>query len=314
MSTLVIVEHHHGAISANARQLLGAAQFLSKPIHVLVAGEAVQSVASEIQTWAGVDKIYRLEHAALAHGLPEVWAPMIQALASDYVNIIAAASTFGKNILPRVAAGLGVSQVSEVLRIVSADTFERPMYAGNVIATVQSLDPLKILTIRTSVFEPVALASTSAPIESLTYTPVEQTKAKFVSQQENTSARPELTHAEVIVSGGRALKDAENFERWIGGLADVLGAAVGASRAAVDAGFVPNDYQVGQTGKIVAPRVYIAIGISGAVQHVAGMSAAKTIIAINKDPDAPIFQIADYGFVGDIFEILPALITFLQGK
>ncbi len=281
-------------------------------MHVLVAGFNARTAAEAAARIAGVAKVLLAEAPANEHALAEAVAPLLVSLALGYSHIIAPSTTSGRNILPRAAALLDVQQVSDVLSIVSPDTFTRPIYAGNAIATVQSSDALKLLTIRTTAFDP-APEGGSAAIESISG-PVGDNVPVFVGQELSVSARPELTAARVVVSGGRGMQSGENFvllER----IADILGGAVGASRAAVDAGFVPNDYQVGQTGKVVAPELYIAVGISGAIQHLAGMKDSKVIVAINKDPEAPIFQVADYGLTGDLFHVLPELtVALAQNK
>jgi electron transfer flavoprotein alpha subunit len=281
-------------------------------VHVLVAGFNARTAAEAAARIAGVAKVLLAEAPANEHALAEAVAPLLVSLALGYSHIIAPSTTSGRNILPRAAALLDVQQVSDVLSIVSPDTFTRPIYAGNAIATVQSSDALKLLTIRTTAFDP-APEGGSAAIESISG-PVGDNVPVFVGQELSVSARPELTAARVVVSGGRGMQSGENFvllER----IADILGGAVGASRAAVDAGFVPNDYQVGQTGKVVAPELYIAVGISGAIQHLAGMKDSKVIVAINKDPEAPIFQVADYGLTGDLFHVLPELtVALAQNK
>lgn len=309
MSVLVIAEFDSAGVKAATLHTITAAAQLG-PVDVLVAGHQCQSAAT-LAACPAVSKVLLADSAALAHNLAEPLAQLILARASSYSHILAPASSFGKNLLPRVAALLDVQQISDVIAVVSADTFKRPVYAGSLIATVQSTDAIKVLTIRTTAFDAAATQGGSATIETLT-ADATNTQSAFVSASLAVSERPELTAAKIIVSGGRALGSAENFE-LIYQLADTLGAAVGASRAAVDAGYAPNDYQVGQTGKIVAPELYIAVGISGAIQHMAGMKDSKVIVAINKDPDAPIFQAADYGLVADLFEAVPALTQALKG-
>ena len=305
MKTLVWVEHDGQAVKDATLSAVTAATKLGEA-HLLVAGQGVDGVAEAAGRIAGAAGVLVADDAAYAHALAENVAPLIAGLMADHDAFVAPATTAAKNIAPRVAALLDVMQVSEILSVESADTFTRPIYAGNAIATVQSRDAKKVLTVRTTAFE-----KASAEGGSATVTPVASAGDKgvssFVSAEIAKSERPELTSAKVIVSGGRALQNSENFHSVIEPLADKLGAAVGASRAAVDAGYVPNDYQVGQTGKIVAPEVYIAVGISGAIQHLAGMKDSKTIIAINKDEDAPIFQVADIGLVGDLFKLVPEL-------
>jgi electron transfer flavoprotein alpha subunit len=311
MSTLVLVEHDNHKMHPGTRHVLSAALSLAKPVTLLVAGEHCAQVAKEAATLSGVDKVLLVDDPNNAHPLAEPIADLLVQIASSYTALLAPASTFGKNILPRAAALLDVAQVSDVTKIVDASTFEHPIYAGNAIETVRVLDAIKVLTIRTTAFSPVAGEGPACPIENLQ--PVSVLKAKFVRHVLSESKRPDLGSAKIVVSGGRGLQDAKRFQ-LIEQLADALGAAVGASRAAVDAGFISNDYQVGQTGRIVAPLLYIAIGISGAVQHLAGMKDAKVIVAINKDADAPIFQIATYGLVGDLFEIVPQLIDLLNNR
>ena len=307
MSVLVLAEHHQGQLKPSTLNTVTAATKLGGDVTVLVAGNNVGAVADAAAKIVGVTKVVGADSPALDHALPENVAPVLANLAKSYAYILAPATAFGKNILPRVAGLLDVQQISDVIEIVSADTFKRPVYAGNAIATVQSSDALKLLTIRTTAFDPAAQGG-SAPIEKIDGGVASATK--FVGAELTQSARPELTAATIVISGGRALGSAENFG-LIEKLADKLGAAVGASRAAVDAGYAPNDYQVGQTGKIVAPSLYVAIGISGAIQHLAGMKDSKVIVAINKDPDAPIFQVADYGLVADLFEAVPELTSKL---
>jgi electron transfer flavoprotein alpha subunit len=311
MKTLVIAEHDHTHLKPATLNTLTAALQLNKHIDVLIVGYHCQAVAEFLSSVAGVEKIWLADHVAYQHQLAENTAELIAQCATSYEAILAPATTFGKNVLPRVAALLNVSMLSDVTRIVSPTVYERPMYAGNVIATMETTEAIKVMTVRTTAFAPtLEKSNTKAPIEMIS-TVIENTLTKFEHQSLTESKRPELTAARVIVSGGRGLKSAENFQ-MIEQLADELGAAVGASRAAVDAGFVPNDYQVGQTGKVVAPELYIAIGISGAIQHLAGMKDSKVIVAINSDADAPIFEIADYGLVGDLFTLLPALQAALK--
>lgn len=304
MSILVLAEHHDGQLAAATAHVVAAAQAIGGDIDVLVAGENVGAVADAAAKLDGVNKVRVADHAVYAHQLAEPMSALLVELADSYSHVLAAASTTGKNILPRVAALKDVAQLSEVLEVVDADTFKRPIYAGNAIATVKSADSLKVITVRTTGFDAVG-ASGSASVENVD-TVVENTQSTFLKQELAESDRPELGGARVVISGGRGMGSGENF-KLLDGIADKLGAAIGASRAAVDAGFVPNDMQVGQTGKIVAPELYIAVGISGAIQHLAGMKDSKVIVAINKDEDAAIFQVADYGLVGDLFEILPEL-------
>ncbi|HEY8592553.1 MAG TPA: electron transfer flavoprotein subunit alpha/FixB family protein [Sphingomicrobium sp.] len=305
MSVLVLVEHDGSAIKDATLATVTAAAKLGD-VHALVVGNNVDAVAQAAAKIAGVGKVLTASSAALEHQLPEAAAPVVAKLMDGYDAFLAPATTTGKNIAPRVAALLDVMQISDVLTIESADTFTRPIYAGNAIATVKSSDAKKVLTVRTTGFDKAAADGGSASVEQVD-AGQDSGGSTFVSLEASESERPELTSAGVIVSGGRALGSSEQFHALIDPLADKLGAAVGASRAAVDAGYAPNDYQVGQTGKIVAPNVYIAVGISGAIQHLAGMKDSKTIIAINKDEEAPIFQVADIGLVGDLFKIIPEL-------
>ncbi len=302
MSTLVVAEHDNAALKPATLNTISAAAQLGD-VAVLVAGQDCRSAGEEAAKVQGVAKVVVVNNPRYAHPLAEVLAPLIAGLARSYSHVLAPATTFGKNVLPRVAALLDVSQVSEIVAIVSADTFQRLIYAGNAIATVQSKDAIKVITVRGTAFEAAANEGGQATIEDAQAADTPDS-AEFVRQELSKSERPELTSARVVISGGRGLQSGENF-KLLEELADKLGAAVGASRAAVDAGYVPNDYQVGQTGKVVAPDLYIAVGISGAIQHLAGMKDSKVIVAINKDGDAPIFQVADYGMVGDLFKILP---------
>ena len=304
MSILVLADLHEGQLAGATAHVVAAAQAIGGDIDILVAGEGVQAAADAAARLDGVNKVRVADNAVYAHQLAEPMGALLVALADDYSHVLASASTTGKNVLPRLAALKDVSQLSDVLGVESADTFLRPIYAGNAIATVKSDDALKVITVRTTGFDAVG-SSGSATIEAVD-TVVENTQSSFVKQELAQSDRPELGGAKVVISGGRGMGNGENF-KLLNGIADKLGAAIGASRAAVDAGFVPNDMQVGQTGKIVAPDLYIAVGISGAIQHLAGMKDSKVIVAINKDDEAPIFQVADYGLVGDLFEILPEL-------
>ncbi|PRY65529.1 electron transfer flavoprotein alpha subunit apoprotein [Vreelandella songnenensis] len=304
MSILVLADLHEGELAAATAHVVAAAQQIGGDIDVLIAGEGVQAAADAAARLEGVSRVRLADHSVYAHQLAEPLSALIVALADDYTHILSSASTTGKNVLPRVAALKDVSQISEVLAIDSADTFKRPIYAGNAIATVKSDDALKVMTVRTTAFDAVN-ESGSAAIETVD-TVVENAQSQFVKEELAQSDRPELGGARIVISGGRGMGNGDNF-KLLDGIADKLGAAVGASRAAVDAGFVPNDMQVGQTGKIVAPDLYIAVGISGAIQHLAGMKDSKVIVAINKDDEAPIFQVADYGLVGDLFELLPEL-------
>ena len=305
MKTLVWVEHDGSTVKDATLAAVTAASKLGE-VHLLVAGQGVDGVAQAAAKIAGVGKVHVADNAAYAHALAENVAPLVVELMGHHDAFIAAATTTGKNIAPRVAALLDVMQVSEVLSVEGPDTFTRPIYAGNAIATVQSADAKKVLTIRGTAFDKAAAEGGSGVVEPVA-SKGEQGLSSYVGSEIAANARPELTSAKIIVSGGRALGSEEQFHALIDPLADKLGAGVGASRAAVDAGYAPNDYQVGQTGKIVAPEVYVAVGISGAIQHLAGMKDSKTIIAINKDDDAPIFQVADLGLVGDLFKVVPEL-------
>ena len=305
MAILVVAQHDNATLGSATLASVSAAQEIGGPIHVLVAGSGCGAVAEQAAQAAGIERVLLADAEHLEHGLAEDMAELVTGLAGDYSHLLAPASTFGKNFMPRVAAGLDVAQISEIIRVESEDTFTRPIYAGNALATVQSTDPVKVITVRGTAFEPVAADGGAAAIESVTV-PESTTLTAFVSQELTQSDRPELGSAPVVVSGGRGMGSGENF-RILEDVADKLKAAVGASRAAVDAGFVPNDYQVGQTGKIVAPDLYIAVGISGAIQHLAGMEGSKVIVAINKDEEAPIFEVADYGLVADLFEAVPEL-------
>lgn len=305
MSILVIAEHDNTELKGATLNTVAAAAQLEGEIHVLIAGENVSAVAKAAAQITGVAKVLVADGAALGHGLAENIAAQVLAVADAYSHIVFPATAAGKNVAPRVAAKLDVAQISDVLSVESANTFTRPIYAGNAIATVQCEDPKLVLTIRPTTFDAVAATGGSAVIENLEVV-ADSGASAFVNRELAQSDRPDLADATVVVSGGRGLGSKENFA-MIDALADKLGAAVGASRAAVDAGYAPNDWQVGQTGKVVAPELYIAVGISGAIQHLAGMKDAKVIVAINKDPDAPIFGVADYGLVGDLFDVLPEL-------
>jgi electron transfer flavoprotein alpha subunit len=305
MATLVIAEHDNVEIKPATLHTVAAAQKLGAEIHVLVAGSGCAAAAAAAANVPGVSKVRVADDAAYAHQLAENTAALVARIGAEYDHLLAPATTNGKNIMPRAAALLDVAQISEITAVIGADTFERPIYAGNVIATVQSADARKVITVRTTAFDAVAAEGGSAVVEALAGAD-DTGKAVFVGEAVAKSERPELTAARVVISGGRGMQNGENF-KLLEAVADKLGAAVGASRAAVDAGFVPNDYQVGQTGKIVAPELYIAVGISGAIQHLAGMKDSKVIVAINKDPDAPIFQVADYGLVADLFQAVPEL-------
>ena len=305
MKTLVWVEHDNASVKDATLAAVTAASQLGE-VHLLVAGEGCGAVAEQAAKIAGVGKVHVADDAAYGHALAENIAPLVVELMGHHDAFVVPATTTGKNVAPRVAALLDVMQISDILSVESEDTFTRPIYAGNAIATVQSKDSKKVITVRGTAFEKAAMEGGSGTVEAVSSTG-DKGLSSFVSQEIAKSERPELTSAKVIVSGGRALGSGDQFHALIDPLADKLGAAVGASRAAVDAGYAPKDYQVGQTGKIVAPEVYIAIGISGAIQHLAGMKDSKTIIAINKDEDAPIFQVADYGLVGDLFKVVPEL-------
>ena len=305
MTNLVIAEHDNGQLKAATLSAVAAATAIGGDIHILVAGNGAQAVADEAAKVAGVSKVLLADGAALEHGLAENVAAQVLEVASDYSHILFPATAAGKNVAPRVAAKLDVAQISDIVAVESADTFQRPIYAGNAIATVQSSDSVKVITVRTTAFDAVSAEGGSATVESANAV-TDSGKSSFVGREFAKSDRPELAGAAVVVSGGRGLGSAENF-KLLEPLADKLGAAVGASRAAVDAGYAPNDWQVGQTGKIVAPQLYVAVGISGAIQHLAGMKDSKVIVAINKDAEAPIFGVADYGLVADLFTAVPEL-------
>jgi electron transfer flavoprotein alpha subunit len=309
MVALVIAEHDNGSLKGATHHTVTAAAQCGGDVHVLVAGSNCGAAAEAAAQIAGVSKVLVADAPYFADGLAENVAEQILAIAGAYSHILAPATAYGKNILPRVAAKLDVAQISEITKVDSPDTFERPIYAGNAIATVQSSDSVKVITVRGTGFDAAAATGGSASVETVTAA-ADFGKSAFVGRELAKSDRPELTAAKIIVSGGRGMGSGDNF-KLLEPLADKLGAAMGASRAAVDAGYVPNDWQVGQTGKIVAPSLYIAVGISGAIQHLAGMKDSKTIVAINKDPEAPIFSVADYGLVGDLFEVIPALVKEL---
>lgn len=310
MASLVIAEHDNLSLKAATLNAVAAALQCSPEVDILVAGNQTDAAVAAAAQIAGVRKVIQVDAPALADQLAEPLAAQILSIASGYSHILAPATANGKNVLPRVAAKLDVAQLSDITKVVSADTFERPIYAGNAIATVQSGDAIKVITVRTTGFDPVANTGGSAAIEK--GTAVESAgKSSFVGRELTKSDRPELTAAKIIVSGGRGLGSGEKYQEIVVPLADKLGAALGASRAAVDAGYVPNDYQVGQTGKIVAPQLYVAVGISGAIQHLAGMKDSKVIVAINKDPEAPIFSVADYGLVADLNTAVPELTNLL---
>lgn len=310
MAILVYAEHDNASLKKATLSTVAAAQAMGDDIHVLVAGSGCQAVADEAAKVAGVSKVLLEDDAAYEYQLAENVALLVKDLAADYSHIVAPATTNGKNFMPRVAALLDVSMISEASKVIDAKTFERPIYAGNATATVQTSEDKVLVTVRTTAFDAVAAEGGSASVETLSNVH-DAGKSSFVSEELASSDRPELTSAEIVVSGGRALANGENFTKYIEPLADKLGAAVGASRAAVDAGYVPNDMQVGQTGKIVAPQLYIAAGISGAIQHLAGMKDSKVIVAINNDPEAPIASVADYFLEGDLFDVLPELTSKL---
>jgi electron transfer flavoprotein alpha subunit len=304
MRTLVISEHNNAELNAATYRAIAAGCAISDSVDVIVAGHGCQAVAETAAAAQGVAKVILVDNDALAHPTAEAVADAVLANAEGYSHLVTAATSFGKNCAPRIAAKLDVMQISDITRVVDGDTFERPIYAGNAIATVKSSDSIKVITVRGTAFD--ALGETGGSAEVVSADASIQSKSEFIGHELTASERPDLTAARVVISGGRALASAENFQ-LIERIADKLGAAIGASRAAVDAGFVPNDYQVGQTGKIVAPELYIAVGISGAIQHLAGMKDSKVIVAINKDEEAPIFQVADYGLVADLFSVLPEL-------
>jgi electron transfer flavoprotein alpha subunit len=304
MSVLVIAEHDHTTIKPATLNCITAAAQCGDDVHVLVAGFSCAGAREAAQKISGISKVLYADDSAYQHFLAENLASFIMGIAKNYTHILAPATTFGKNLLPRLSALLDVQQISDIMAVIDASTFKRPVYAGNAIATVQSSDPIKLITVRATNFA-AAETNGNAPAETLAASPA-SSSVSFVGQELTKSARPELTAARIVVSGGRGVGSAENFA-LIEKLADKIGAAVGASRAAVDSGYAPNDYQVGQTGKVVAPELYIAVGISGAIQHLAGMKDSKVIVAINKDADAPIFQVADYGLVADLFQATPEL-------
>jgi electron transfer flavoprotein alpha subunit len=305
MSTLLIAEHDNKALKDATAKALTAAKALGQDVHVLVAGKDCSTVADAATKLDGVKKVLLADGASYEHMLAEPMAALIQSLAGNYDAIVSPATTTGKNIMPRVAALLDVMQISDIVKVIPPDTFERLIYAGNAVQTVRSKDKIKVITVRTSTFQATG-AGGSAPVEQVAPA-ADPGLSAFVGEELSKSERPELTSAKIIISGGRAMQSRENFTKYIEPVADKLGAAVGASRAAVDAGYAPNDWQVGQTGKVVAPELYIAVGISGAIQHLAGMKDSKVIVAINKDEEAPIFQVADYGLVADLYQALPEL-------
>ncbi|RAR51744.1 electron transfer flavoprotein alpha subunit apoprotein [Paraburkholderia unamae] len=306
MTILVIAEHDNASVKAATLNTVAAAQKIGGDVHVLVAGHNAQAAADSAAKIAGVAKVLLADAPQLEQGLAENIEATVMSIAKNYSHILAPTTAAGKNVTPRIAAKLDVAQISDITAVESPDTFERPIYAGNAIATVQSADPVKVITVRTTAFDAVAAEGGSAAIEKLEAA-ADSGLSQFVSREVTKLDRPELTSASIIVSGGRGLGSGENYTKVLEPLADKLNAALGASRAAVDAGYVPNDYQVGQTGKIVAPGLYVAVGISGAIQHLAGMKDSKVIVAINKDEEAPIFSVADYGLVGDLFTVVPEL-------
>ncbi|PVX81138.1 electron transfer flavoprotein subunit alpha/FixB family protein [Paraburkholderia unamae] len=310
MTILVIAEHDNASVKAATLNTVAAAQKIGGDVHVLVAGHNAQAAAEAAAKIAGVAKVLLADAPQLEQGLAENVEATVMSIAKNYSHILAPATAAGKNVTPRIAAKLDVAQISDITAVVASDAFERPIYAGNAIATVQSKDPVKVITVRTTAFDAVAVEGSSAAIEKLEAA-ADSGLSQFVSREVTKLDRPELTSASIIVSGGRGLGSGENYTKVLEPLADKLNAALGASRAAVDAGYVPNDYQVGQTGKIVAPGLYVAVGISGAIQHLAGMKDSKVIVAINKDEEAPIFSVADYGLVGDLFSAVPQLVEAL---
>jgi electron transfer flavoprotein alpha subunit len=311
MPTLLLAEHDNAALKDATAKALTAAKALGAEVHILVAGHNCKAVAAAAAKLDGVAKVLLADAPAYEHMLAEPVAALIVALAGPYETIMAAATTTGKNIMPRVAALLDVMQISDVIKVVAPDTFERPIYAGNAIQTVRTHDAKKVITVRTAAFQATGQGG-AAPVEPVAAAAADPGLSGFVGEELSKSERPELTSAKIIISGGRAMQNRENFTKYIEPVADKLGAAIGASRAAVDAGYAPNDWQVGQTGKVVAPDLYIAVGISGAIQHLAGMKDSKVIVAINKDEEAPIFQVADYGLVADLYQALPELATELN--
>jgi len=311
MATLLLAEHDNAALKPVTLNAVAAAQKIGAPITILVAGAGCAAVAQQAAAIPGIAKVLLVDAPAYANRLAEPMAALLAALAPGHAHLVAPATTSGKNIMPRVAALLDVALISDISGVVSADTFVRPIYAGNALATVQSKDAVKVITVRGASFDAAPAAGGSAPVENATAA-ADPAISRFVGAALSKSERPELTAARIVISGGRGMQNGDNFKTYIEPVADKLGAAVGASRAAVDAGFVPNDYQVGQTGKVVAPELYVAVGISGAIQHLAGMKDSKVIVAINKDEEAPIFQVADYGLVADLFQALPELAQELE--
>jgi electron transfer flavoprotein alpha subunit len=310
MANLVIAEHDHNGLKSATLNVISAAAAIGGDIHVLIAGNNAAAAAAAAAKVAGVSKVLHADGPAHSNLMPENAAAQVVALASAYTHILAPATAYGKSVAPRVAALLDKAQLSDIIKVIDTDTFVRPIYAGNAYATVKSSDSVKVITVRGTAFAAAATSGGSAAVESVACIS-DSGLASFVSAEITKSERPELTAAKIVVTGGRGLGSGDNYQKVIVPLADKLNAALGASRAAVDAGYVPNDYQVGQTGKIVAPELYVAIGVSGAIQHLAGMKDSKTIIAINKDPDAPIFSVADYGLVADLFEAVPELTSKL---
>jgi len=311
MTILVVAEHDHGTLKKATLNAIAAAQKIGGDIHVLVAGNDAGDAAKAAAKAAGVAKVLHADGGPLGEFLAENVAALVVSIAKNYSHILAPATSNGKNVMPRVAALLDVQQISDIIAVDSPDTFVRPIYAGNALATVQSKDAIKVITVRTTGFDAVAESGGSGTVEKLD-APADSGLSSFVGREVSKSERPELTSAKIIVSGGRGMANGENFKTVLEPLADALGAGMGASRAAVDAGFVPNDWQVGQTGKIVAPDLYIAVGISGAIQHLAGMKDSRVIVAINKDEEAPIFSVADYGIVGDLFQVVPQVVDALK--
>ena len=310
MSILVIAEHNNTEVKSSTLNTISAASKLGDEIEVLVLGSNIENISKEISSYQHVSKVIFLDSQKFEHAIAENIEPVIVSIAKNYSHILAPATTFGKNVMPRVSVKLDVAQISDIINIESEDTFIRPIYAGNALATVRSKDPRKVITVRPTSFDVIAKEGGSGVVEQLNFD-IGETKVEFIDREESKSDRPELSTARIVISGGRGLQSAENF-KLISDIADKLNAAIGASRAAVDAGYVSNDYQVGQTGKVVVPDLYIAVGISGAIQHLAGMKESKIIVAINKDEEAPIFNVADYGLSADLFEALPALSTELD--
>ncbi|AJP56771.1 electron transfer flavoprotein subunit beta [Pandoraea vervacti] len=312
MTTLVIAEHDHQSVKPATLSAISAAQAIGAEIHVLIAGHETAAVAEQARRIVGVSKVLVADAQHLSDGLAENLQSTVLEIAHEYTHVLAAASAHGKNLMPRIAARLDVAQISDVTAVVAPDTFKRPIYAGNAIATVKSADPIKVLTIRATAFDVAHTGESVAELSTIS-AGTACAKVKLVGREIAQLTRPELASASIVVSGGRGLNSKENYENVLAPLADKLNAALGASRAAVDSGFAPNDYQVGQTGKVVAPDLYIAVGISGAIQHLAGMKESKVIVAINQDPEAPIFGVADYGLVGDLFSAVPEMVQGLGG-